>query len=218
MCLGPPSTRIPHRLRLVQSVKLWRAALSKYPATLALVQESKPRARVRQRHFRTKTFSFPFPQDKLVALDKWREDLTETVTKRGHVTHDELVKLMGWKMMVRKVKVLCPRFIVIFKRGKFRPLAKRIASNAPDVVEKVTEDALKCVADGAKCMQTLTALNGVGPASASALMNVFDSSRYAFMADERYRCLGSLFVGWVVCLCLTQSPSLYTAVSCRCPA
>ena len=61
-----------------------------------------------------------------------------------------------------------PSITAFSQRGKFRPkLQTLVESNPQDLVARSTSDAVKCLPDIEKAIETLTALKGVGPATAS---------------------------------------------------
>lgn len=109
---------------------------------------------------------------KLLDLDKWyQEELPTHISSRAqkHVTHSELVKLMEWKLT----------------RGKFRPrLQQLVASNSEDTVEKCSRKAFSLLPDVQAAIAELSALKGVGPATASAVLAAGAPEQTAFMSDE----------------------------------
>ena len=69
-----------------------------------------------------------------------------------------------------------------------------VASNADDEVKKITRDAFAVHATGdadryVEPMTILCSLKGIGPASASLLLSVYDPVRVPFFSDEAYRWL-----------------------------
>ncbi|XP_071119459.1 uncharacterized protein [Haliotis cracherodii] len=105
-------------------------------------------------------------------LDEWYQTVLPTsIDDRDgkHVTHDELVKLMKWKLL----------------RGKFRPrLQQLVTSNAPDDVISTSKKAFKALPDVSCAIKTLSLLKGVGPATASAILAAGSPEYSPFMADE----------------------------------
>ncbi|KAF2368294.1 DNA glycosylase [Trinorchestia longiramus] len=106
-------------------------------------------------------------------LDLWyQKELPDIIRSRKapHLKHDELVKLMEWKLA----------------RGKFRPrLVDLVTSNPKDFVEETTAEGLKLAKSSTlKALKTLCKLKGVGPATASAILAAGAGERYAFFADE----------------------------------
>ncbi|XP_070708457.1 uncharacterized protein [Pempheris klunzingeri] len=109
---------------------------------------------------------------KLLNLDKWyQEELPTLISSRSdkHVTLSELMKLMEWKLT----------------RGKFRPrLQQLVASNSEDTVEKCSRKAFSLLPDVQAAIAELSALKGVGPATASAVLAAGAPEQTAFMSDE----------------------------------
>ncbi|OCT64492.1 hypothetical protein XELAEV_18045590mg [Xenopus laevis] len=93
---------------------------------------------------------------KLISLDKWyQEQLPPCIAARPqkHLTREELVKLMEWKLT----------------RGKFRPrLQQLVASNPDGAVETCTGKAFELLPDVSAAINELCQLKGIGPATASA--------------------------------------------------
>merc|ERR1712045_548624 len=99
----------------------------------------------------------------LLKLDKWyQNDLPKKIKSRGkesHLTHEELVQLIKWKLA----------------RGVFRPRLKDlIQMNTPRVV----------LQESKKAFRALFNLKGVGPAMASAVLAAGCPELAPFMADE----------------------------------
>lgn len=124
-------------------------------------------------------------------LDLWRHQFPVELAKRYEngeeisLSHDELKKLMKWKL----------------KKGKFRPtLQKLINENDPKSVSSVTKEAFKLVLDSVKdldedtyvkliktSLTILVKLRGVGPATASlilSLLNKITKIAPPFFSDE----------------------------------
>ncbi|XP_046578089.1 uncharacterized protein LOC124285855 [Haliotis rubra] len=105
-------------------------------------------------------------------LDQWYQAVLPTsIADRDekHVTHDELVKLMKWKLL----------------RGKFRPrLQQLVSSNTPDDVISTSKKAFQVLPDVSSAIKTLSLLKGVGPATASAILAAGSPEYSPFMADE----------------------------------
>ena len=108
---------------------------------------------------------------KLPDLDAWyRCELPDAIKQRAvpHIVHDELVKLTEWKMA----------------RGVWRaPNLVLVKGNAPDTVVSLSTEALGKVPHPTAPIATLAKLDGVGPATASAVAAAFAPEIYAFF-DE----------------------------------
>ena len=107
----------------------------------------------------------------LPELDRWyRDELPGAIAAREpkHVTHAELVKLTEWKMA----------------RGVWRaPNLVLVRGNDPDVVVDTSAAALASVPHPTAPIATLAKLDGVGPATASALVAAAEPASYPFF-DE----------------------------------
>lgn len=111
------------------------------------------------------------PNAKLAAHDAWyRAELPATVAARApmHLTHDEMVRVTEWKMA----------------RGVWRaPNLVLVRNNPPGAVEAATADAAGVLDVPAKAVAAVSALGGVGPATASAALAVMAPERFPFF-DE----------------------------------
>lgn len=111
------------------------------------------------------------PNAKLPAHDAWyRTELPVSVLARApmHVTHDEMVRITEWKMA----------------RGVWRaPNLVLVRNNPPGAVEAATSDAAALLDMPAKAVAAVSALGGVGPATASAVLAVMAPERFPFF-DE----------------------------------
>ena len=58
-----------------------------------------------------------------------------------------------------------------------------VRSNAPDLVEKTSQDALSNIPDAKRPISILSRLSGVGPATASAVVAAAAPDRYPFFDD-----------------------------------
>lgn len=109
--------------------------------------------------------------DGLEEIDRWvREELPQRIAERErrHVTLDELVEVTKWKM----------------SRGVWRGRnLALVRSNAPEEVERVSGDALAEVPDPRAPIRILAWLDGVGPATASAVAAAAAPEVYPFF-DE----------------------------------
>lgn len=107
---------------------------------------------------------------KFIALDAWYHALD---LSKGYVTQPELVEIMKWKLT----------------RGEMRPLLKKIESLTNDEVQTATFNGLaqlRVSIDDKTIVAALNAiskpLNGVGPATASAILARYNLS-IPFMSD-----------------------------------
>jgi len=114
--------------------------------------------------------------DVLIKLDKWyQNELPKKIKSRGkeaHLTHEEIVKTIKWKL----------------SRGKFRPSLKDlIQMNTPRVVMQETKKAFRAISkrnDLEAAVSVLSTMKGVGPAMASAVLAAGAPEIAPFMADE----------------------------------
>lgn len=108
---------------------------------------------------------------RLAELDQWyREELPAAIAARrpAHVTHDELVRMAEWKM-ARGVW-----------RGRNLALVR---GNPPEKVERASAAALAAIPDPKAPIAILAELDGVGPATASAVAAAAAPEVYPFF-DE----------------------------------
>lgn len=107
----------------------------------------------------------------LPELDHWyRDELPELIAarRRAHVTHAELVQVTEWKMA----------------RGVWRaPNLVLVRGNAPEVVAATSTRALALAPDPKSPISALAELDGVGPATASAVVAAHHPTFYPFF-DE----------------------------------
>lgn len=115
-------------------------------------------------------------KDGLKELDSWYRSLPDTIAERKHTTHitaDELVRIVAWKL----------------KRGKWRPRLLDFArAHSDDMVRSASAEAFRLAASGttedaSAALAPLTKLKGIGPATASAVLAVAQPA-YPFMSDE----------------------------------
>jgi hypothetical protein len=108
---------------------------------------------------------------KLPELDRWyRDELPDAIAKRRprHATHAELVKLTEWKMA----------------RGVWRaPNLVLVRGNDAARVEEETAAALESAPHPTAVVAGIAKLDGVGPATASALAAAAEPATYPFF-DE----------------------------------
>ena len=108
---------------------------------------------------------------KLATLDKFCEKLSKTIVSADEpsITREELLKVVDWK----------------FAKGKPRyALLNRLKSNQN--VEKCSREAFQHSKEGniREAVDALCVMNGVGPATASALLSLHRGDIFAFMDDE----------------------------------
>ena len=103
--------------------------------------------------------------------DRWyRDELPVAIASRRtpHITHAELVRITEWKMA----------------RGVWRaPNLVRVKSNAPELVKQTSSEAIAKIPHPTAPISTLAALDGVGPATASAVAAAHAPALYPFF-DE----------------------------------
>ncbi|XP_064650335.1 uncharacterized protein LOC135501846 [Lineus longissimus] len=120
----------------------------------------------------TKTPRRPKGGDTLLELDSWfQEELPKLMQRREekYITHEEISKLMVWKLM----------------RGKFRPrLTEMVQENKPEDVISASKKAFKALPNLSKAISALTVLKAVGPATASGILAAGAPEHAPFMADE----------------------------------
>ncbi|MEO7521729.1 MAG: hypothetical protein ABIW79_07935 [Gemmatimonas sp.] len=124
---------------------------------------------------------------KLPDLDAWyRLELPGAIAARQgpHITHHELVRLTEWKMA----------------RGVWRaPNLVLVKSNAPEVVITSSTAALASIPHATAPISMLSKLDGVGPATASAVAAAFAPAMYPFFDElvaEQVPALGK--VAWTL--------------------
>ncbi|KAI9875961.1 MAG: hypothetical protein M1830_007676 [Pleopsidium flavum] len=125
---------------------------------------------------------------------------------------EEVGELVRWKLYVYSVfQALCflhygtyilpvnhavgcelMAFLYPRKHGTFRPrLTQLVASNSGEDIERTTREAFKTYAsnpdDYAVSIKKLATLKGIGPATASLLLSVYDPENAPFFADELFR-------------------------------
>eukprot|EP00057_Strongylocentrotus_purpuratus_P019301 XP_011673775.1 PREDICTED: uncharacterized protein LOC105442854 [Strongylocentrotus purpuratus] len=101
----------------------------------------------------------------------FQTDLSQAIQERKerYITHEELAKLMKWKL----------------SRGKFRPrLTEMVQTNSSDLVEKSSRQAFKKLPNVGAAIKELIVLKAVGPATASAVLAAGAPEHAPFMADE----------------------------------
>jgi hypothetical protein len=110
--------------------------------------------------------------DKLADLDRWyREELPDAIGGRRapHLTLPELVRLTEWKM----------------KRGEWRARnLVLVKGNAPERVRDTSQAALALIPHPTKPISALAKLDGVGPATASAVAAAAAPTVYPFFDEH----------------------------------
>ncbi|KAL8593312.1 hypothetical protein ACOMHN_009965 [Nucella lapillus] len=158
----------------------------------------------------------------LLKFDIWyQEELAAVLSQRSDkcIKHDELAKLMKWKLMRGKFRPrlqelaesnsaasveaaskkaspqISPQMLAVqhFPRGKFRPRLQELAeSNSAASVEAASKKAFKALPNLRSAIEALTVLRGIGPATASAVLAVGAPHLAPFMADESMQALPGL--------------------------
>uniref|UniRef100_T1JN19 Uncharacterized protein n=1 Tax=Strigamia maritima TaxID=126957 RepID=T1JN19_STRMM len=115
--------------------------------------------------------------EELLKLDSWYQDeLPKLIQSRKerHITHDELVQVMKWKLA----------------RGKWRPrLTDLVRMNTQLTVTEASRKAFKRLPNLARAVPALCTLKGVGPGTASAILAAASPECAPFMADECVLCM-----------------------------
>lgn len=111
--------------------------------------------------------------EELVKLDAWyQEELPKKIRARGkdaHLTHDELVQCMKWKLT----------------RGKFySQMINLVMINTPKAVATETRKALRKLPNLESALNNLSSLKGVGTTMATAVLAAAAPEIAPFMADE----------------------------------
>merc|ERR1711962_941326 len=115
----------------------------------------------------------PGKAEALIKLDKWyQNDLPKKIKSRGkegHLTHEELVQTIKWKLA----------------RGKFYPqLTNLVRINTPRAVQAESRKAFRKLPNLDAAITTLCGLKGVGCTLASAVLAAGCPELAPFMADE----------------------------------
>ncbi|KAB1251920.1 hypothetical protein Cadr_000030898 [Camelus dromedarius] len=101
----------------------------------------------------------------------YREELPAAIKGRveKHVTRDDLEQLLAWKLA----------------RGLFRPrLQQLVTVNSPELVVQRSAAAFRLLPDMHAAVMELCALQGVGPATALAILAAGAPEVAAFMSEE----------------------------------
>ena len=137
----------------------WSNALESYNDCLERVTKAQSKA---QSNLSKQTF---------IEDDNWKEnELPKLLQTQSHITLKQLERLMIWKL----------------RRGMFRPtLMGLIKRNESKRVIDITTSGFKCAkVDIGKGLDTLCELQGVGPATASAILSIYMPMEVPFMSDE----------------------------------
>ncbi|KAI2471334.1 DUF1479-domain-containing protein [Annulohypoxylon bovei var. microspora] len=117
-------------------------------------------------------------QKTLLELDHFRYydtvALFHTEKTRQPMTLDNVKTLVDWKL----------------RHGKFRPtLMKLVSSNDETLVERTIREATEKYwenSDASKALVIISKLRGIGPATASLLLSVYDPDNVIFFSDEAF--------------------------------
>ena len=114
--------------------------------------------------------------ENLIKIDTWYHNvLPKKIKSRGkdaHLTHDEIVQCMKWKLSMGKYN---------------QKLKDLIQMNTPRVVMAETKKAFRALEkrnDLDAAISALSNLKGVGPAFASAVLAAFKPDKVPFMSEE----------------------------------
>jgi hypothetical protein len=112
------------------------------------------------------------PVARLAELDTWyRETLPPRIRARApmSITHEEMVRVTEWKMA----------------RGVWRaPNLVKVKANTPDAVDAAGRAAASQLDVANKAVGALCELDGVGPATASAVLAIMSPQRYPFFDED----------------------------------
>lgn len=127
------------------------------------------------------------PVARLAELDSWyRETLPPAMRAREPMTltHDEMVRVTEWKMA----------------RGVWRaPNLVKVKANSAEAVDAAGRAAAANLGTLNKAIHALCELDGVGPATASAVLAIMDPSRYPFFDEDVAKQVPSLgVVAWTL--------------------
>ena len=137
----------------------WSEALNQYSNCLNLVTKAQSKAQSN------------LSKQKFVEDDTWKEnELPKLLQTQEHMNLNQLERLMKWKL----------------RRGMFRPtLMGLIKRNENKSVVDVTKSGFQAARlDVCEGLDILCKLQGVGPATASAILSVYLPMEVPFMSDE----------------------------------
>ena len=158
-----PGTVHVKKLLKESSKAVWLKALEKYPdavkAKAKTLKKGKP--------------GNSSPATLLIENDKWwRSEFGSQMKSQGHITKDQLVRLMEWKL----------------SHGKMRfSLLKGVQGNSPSSVVSSSKAAIAVAEKKGPvkdAVNALTKLSYVGPATASGILSAYDPTRFCMMSDE----------------------------------
>lgn len=116
-------------------------------------------------------------QKPLLELDRFRYHDAVTLFSdkaKRPMTLDDVKTLVDWKL----------------RHGKFRPtLMKFVSSNEEELVERTIQEAVEGYwidLDAPKALDVICKLKGIGPATASLLLSVYDPTGVIFFSDEAF--------------------------------
>ncbi|ELQ37421.1 hypothetical protein ACKVWC_004206 [Pyricularia oryzae] len=119
---------------------------------------------------------FKTAQKTLAELDKWRyKAILKQQDGQSSLSYDDVQQLVEWKL----------------RHGKFRPMIQKyIDSNDPASVESCISAGLAIYHEtkdaSAGMAEIVKHVKGMGPATASLMLSVFDPNKVIFFSDEAY--------------------------------
>jgi hypothetical protein len=157
-----PGTIHVKKLLKESSKAVWLKALERYPDAIKAKAKTLKGGKTGGRS----------PAKALIENDKWwRTDFGPIMKRQGHVTKEQLVRLMEWKL----------------SHGKMRfSLMKGVQGNSADSVLSCSTQALKIAEKGSvkDAVNVFCKLRYVGPATASGILSAYDPSKFCMMSDE----------------------------------
>ena len=164
---GLPADHLPENI----SIKDFRSLLDRYTIVVAQISRSKSSK-----------------SESLESLDSYRYDTLPSIlssrkkesSTSGKIAlnKDELIRLVRWKVT----------------HGTFRPtLLPLVTSNSEEQIQSTTASAFSMYGadarDLSKALKTMCGLRGIGPATASLILSVYDLDHVPFFSDEAFRWL-----------------------------